>query len=358
MLYRFCLKFPGSSRRDCRTQRSFDLPEANQNRTGILSHHKPENSNQMNIKLLLVLSGLVGFFSTAQTPSNSAVSPETRVNCPESANSETGSSPPCDNKTADDHHEPPNWFEAYSRSKDSPGLYELMRFCRENFRKRKERTNCQSLHPALVWSMKETYDALKASSEERLNSIHRDDLLLLLNIGPSALGKAVHLILNSDKPVFIKWLAENRPVTEVIADNDDSFMIFSEIFDMSLSMDDSTVSNELNLFVQTIASGENNNEQGLTYVFNFFHKLCQANTPEPLCIFKQYCQLDLTHRQEIELIEKSDKFQGALNEILESYEPDTRPEWWEKGLFADDLHSWKSRRHNICGALASDFAKL
>ena len=68
-LYRFDLKIHGSDRRDSRAQRndknssrcfsskaldsraqrSFGLPGANQNRAGILSRQKPENSNKISI---------------------------------------------------------------------------------------------------------------------------------------------------------------------------------------------------------------------------------------------------------------------------------------------------------------------
>ena len=278
-------------------------------------------------------------------------------------NPRTGENPRNRNNNNDDRRDRERAIDSRERTGECAENRQCQKICNDIFKSRKDREECEEFSIADVESMEDVFNILDDPDEDDLADMDLSDLDFMLGINISPLEDAVDDMSPSEKKDFQAWLAGDSEAMDIIADAEDEFEIFKELFGSNTA----AIIASLN---KSVDSGDNfvevaleeGNDVALEWLHDYFGEDCDKDRYET-CIFKKYyCELNLTGDFEEEYFDY-EFFEDILDTVLDSERnsshsgdawgssADTTYGEWPEGTEASDLDKWKSSPHNMCNEI-------
>ena len=226
--------------------------------------------------------------------------------------------------------------------------------CKDIFRSRKDREDCEEFSIADVERMEDVFKILEKPNANDLAEMDAEDLEFLLYISSKPLEKAVDKMSQSEKKRFLVWMAEDSEGAQIIANAEEDYSILKELFGTTFAKSNAELNKNIksgDSFVELAL--EEGNEVVLEWIHDFFGDQCESHNNHghsnyELCVFISYCYLNLSGDTEEEYFEY-EFFEDLLDEILsEERKTSGAPAWWMTDTEARDLDSWKSAPHDVC----------
>ena len=235
--------------------------------------------------------------------------------------------------------------------------------CDNIFKRRVKKAECKRTF--LVEDMsriENVLEALKAPNTENLVTIDLKILDKILAISSYPVRAAIGQMSDTERKRFLIWLVVNREAANIMSAGDnDEFGILKELLN---TKKESTIYS-LNESIDSFGSSfmelalDEMNEGVLEWIHRFFEGQCPAEGACERDVFERYCNLSLSTEAE-EAYFGYEFFENMLNTVLKDHRPgldSLEAPWWSAETEAEDLDTWKSGTHNVCGVLGVEAVK-
>lgn len=227
---------------------------------------------------------------------------------------------------------------------------ECEEICDDIFKHRADSKECSETLPIRqVEFLQDVYDVLKEPSKDDLENINLDDLKILLDISTEPVETLAGRMSDTEVKRVLIWLAKDDEAVEAVQKKDKEFKVFKALFgkfNSNMNTALSAVISKGNDFIEVAVDEEN--DKALDWVHEFFGEDCNDAANYNECVFKdRYCHLNLKDKAE-EYYFRYEPFKELVEKVLEEARPAGVP-WWSEGTDIDDIDTWLSDPHDICG---------
>ena len=99
--------------------------------------------------------------------------------------------------------------------------HECISLCREIYKRRDDRDDCEDLTVPQVYALADVYDVLEDPDEDALRELDVEDVKVFLNLSIAGLDNLIREYSKNDAKNVLTWIAEDEDIAEELEDGDD-----------------------------------------------------------------------------------------------------------------------------------------